>query len=197
MSPVLRETLERGRRDQIPVVDPATGRLLSMVVSAVRPQRAVEVGTAIGFSTLWIALALPQGARIDTIDPDRARTDLGRRFWIKAGVSDRVRVFNEPALRVLPRLNPGIEFAFVDAIKQEYAAYLEALLPKMGPGGVIMVDNLLWGGRIAASEHDPDTDALRQFNETFLHHQLLDATILPVGDGVGFAVVRREGSGPA
>lgn len=182
--------LERGRAEQIPIVQPAVGRFLSIVVRAIQPNRVVEVGTAIGFSTLWIALALPEGGRIDTIDPDRQRTDLARRFWIRAGVSDRIRVFNEPALRVLPRINPGVALAFIDAIKQEYAGYLETLLPKMTPRGVVVVDNLLWSGRIAAGVRDSDTDALRQFNETFLHHPRLEATILPVGDGVGFAVVR-------
>jgi len=192
MLPVLQEMLERGRADHIPIVDPAVGRLLSTVVRAIKPSRVVEVGTAIGFSTLWIALALPEGGRIDTIDPDRKRTDQARRFWVRAGVSDRVRVFNEPALRVLPRLNPGIGFAFIDAVKQEYESYLDAVLPKMTDGGVVMVDNLLWGGRIAAGDQDSDTDSLRQFNETFLHHPQLDATILPVGDGVGFGVVRAQ-----
>ncbi len=192
MLPVLQEMLQRGRADQIPIVDPAVGRLLSTVVRAIKPNRVVEVGTAIGFSTLWVALSLPEGGRIDTIDPDRKRTDQARRFWVRAGVSDRVRVFNEPALRVLPRLNPGVGFAFIDAVKQEYEAYLDGLLPKMTPGGVVMVDNLLWGGRIAAGVHDPDTDFLRRFNQTFLHHPNLDATILPVGDGVGFGVVRPD-----
>ena len=150
----------------------------------------LEIGTAIGFSTLWMASALPAGGRIDTIDPDHSRTDRARRYWLRAGVTDRVRVINEPALRVLPRLAPGIEFAFIDAIKTEYSAYLDALLPKMAPGGVIAVDNLTWSGRIAAGEHDENTDALRAFNEKFLHHEQLEATILPVGDGVGLGAVR-------
>jgi len=150
----------------------------------------VEIGTAIGFSTLWMANALPPDGRIDTIDPDRSRTDRARRYWIRAQVGDRIRVVNEPALRVLPRLAPGIDLAFIDAVKTEYSPYLEALLPRMRPGGIILADNLLWSGRIAAGDHDADTDALRAFNETFLHHARLDGTILPVGDGLGFAVIK-------
>jgi len=130
------------------------------------------------------------GGRIDTIDPDRSRTDRARRYWLRAGVTDRVRVINEPALRVLPRLAPGIEFAFIDAIKTEYLAYLDALLPKMAPGGMITVDNVLWSGRVAAGVHDEDTDALRAFNERFLRHEQLEATVVPVGDGLGIGVVR-------
>ncbi len=190
MGPVLMEMLEVGRTETIPILQPAAGRLLRVLVMALNPKRVLEIGTAIGFSTLWMASALSEGARIDTIDPDRGRTDRARRYWLRAGVTDKVRVINEPALRVLPRLAPGIEFAFIDAIKTEYAAYLEALLPKMAPGGVITVDNVLWSGRVAAGVDDADSSALRAFNEVFLHHEQLEATILPVGDGVGFGVVR-------
>lgn len=191
MGPVLEEMLKTGRAEGVPIVQAATGRLLRVLVAAMAPKRVLEIGTAIGFSTLWMAGALPSGGRIDTIDPDRSRTDRARKYWLRAGVTDRVRVVNEPALRVLPRLAPGIEFAFIDAIKTEYSAYLDALLPKMAPGGMITVDNVLWSGRIAAGEHDENTDALRAFNEKFLRHEQLDATIVPVGDGVGIGVLRR------
>ena len=187
---VLEEMLKTGRAEGVPIVSPASGRLLRVLVTAVAPKRVVEIGTAIGFSTLWMASALPAGGRIDTIDPDRSRTDRARRYWLRAGVTDRVRVINEPALRVLPRLAPGIDFAFIDAIKTEYLAYLEALLPKMAPRGMITVDNVLWSGRIAAGVHDEDTDALRAFNERFLRHEQLEASIVPVGDGLGIGVVR-------
>ena len=192
MGPVLEEMLKSGRAEGVPIVSPATGRLLRVLVAATAPKRVVEIGTAIGFSTLWMASALPTGGRIDTIDPDRSRTDRARKYWLRAGVTDRVRVVNEPALRVLPRLAAGIEFAFIDALKTEYSAYLEALLPKMAPGGMITVDNVLWSGRIAAGEHDENTDALRAFNEKFLGHEQLEATIVAVGDGVGIGVVRRR-----
>jgi predicted O-methyltransferase YrrM len=190
--PVLEEMLKTGRAEGVPIVSPASGRLLRVLVAATAPKRVVEIGTAIGFSTLWMASGLPAGGRIDTIDPDRSRTDRARRDWLRAGVTDRVRVINEPALRVLPRLAPGIDFAFIDALKTEYVAYLDALLPKMAPGGMITVDNVLWSGRIAAGVHDEDTDALRAFNEHFLRHDQLEATIVPVGDGLGIGVVRPQ-----
>src|SRR5438270_11853129 len=193
MGPVLEEMLKTGRSEGVPIVNPASGRLLRILVTAMAPKRVLEIGTAIGFSTLWMAGALPPGGRIDTIDPDRARTDRARKYWLRAGVTDRVRVINEPALRVLPRLAPGIEFAFIDALKPEYAAYLDALLPKMAPGGMITVDNVLWSGRIAAGEHDENTDALRAFNEKFLRHEQLEATVLRVGDGFGLCGVRPHG----
>jgi predicted O-methyltransferase YrrM len=190
MGPVLSEMLEVGRAEKIPILQASSGRFLRTLVTALKPKRVLEIGTAIGFSTLWMAASLPQGARIDTIDPDRARTDRARRYWLRAGVTDKIRVINEPALAVLPRFAPGVEFAFIDAIKTEYVAYLDALLPKMAPGGVITVDNVLWSGRIAGGDQDADSAALRAFNEHFLHHEQLEATIVPVGDGLGFAVVR-------
>jgi predicted O-methyltransferase YrrM len=190
MDTVLQEMLDAGRKEGIPIVSPATGRVLRVLVLALAPKRVVEIGTAIGFSTLWMASALPAGGRIDTIDPDRSRTDRARRYWLRAGVTDRIRVTNEPALRVLPRLAPGIEFAFIDALKPEYVLYLDALLPKMAPGGVITVDNVLWSGRIAAGDRDANTEALRAFNQRFLHEEQLEATIVPVGDGLGIGVVR-------
>lgn len=193
MGPVLAEMLEVGRAEKIPILSASSGRFLRTLITAVAPKRVLEIGTAIGFSTLWMATNLGEGSRIDTIDPDRIRTDRARRYWLRAGVTDKVRVINEPALRVLPRLTPGIEFAFIDAIKGEYKAYLDALLPKMAPGGVITVDNVLWSGRISAGDQDEETVALRAFNEYFLHHEQLEATVIPLGDGLGFGVVRPHG----
>ena len=189
MDPVLEEMLREGRAESIPVVQPAVGRLLRVLVTAHAPMRVVEVGTAIGFSTLWMAGGLPEGGVIETIDPDLSRTERARAYWRRAGVEQKIRVTNRPALQVLPEMAPGVEFAFIDALKPEYMAYLDALLPKMTPGGMIAVDNLLWSGRIAAGEHDPDTDALRAFNQRFLHEPQLVSTILPVGDGFGLGVI--------
>src|SRR2546421_5913236 len=129
LGPVLEEMLKAGRSEGVPIVNPAAGRLLRVLVTALAPKRVVEIGTAIGFSTLWMASALPAGGRIDTIDPDRARTDRARRYWLRAGVTDRVRVINEPALRGLPPLAPRGEFAFIDAVKPEYEADLVGLPP--------------------------------------------------------------------
>src|SRR2546429_5207017 len=104
--------LKTGRSEGVPIVQPAVGRLLRVLVTAVAPKRVLEIGTAIGFSTLWMASALPAGGRIDTIDPDRPRTDRARRYWLRAGVTDRARVINEPALRALPPLGPRVPFSF-------------------------------------------------------------------------------------
>src|ERR1700731_3152315 len=107
LGPVLEEMLKTGRAEGVPIVSPASGRLLRVLVAATAPKRILEIGTAIGFSTLWMASGLPAGGRIDTIDPDRSRTDRARRYWLRAGVTDRARVLNEPAPPALPGLAPG------------------------------------------------------------------------------------------
>ena len=191
LAPVFEDMLAEGRAEGIPIVDPLSGRLLQALVAALKPRRVVEVGTAIGFSTLWMATVLPEGGRIQTIDPDRKRTERARTFWLRAGVEERIEVINEPGLTALSRLEAGIDFAFIDALKTEYAGYLELLLPRMRPGGVIAADNLLWSGRVAAGVEDENTAALRAFNQRFVTDPQLYATIVPVGDGIGIGVVRR------
>jgi caffeoyl-CoA O-methyltransferase len=191
LDPVLADMLAQGRAEGIPIVDPLSGRLLQALVASRQPRLVVEVGTAIGFSTLWMATALPHDGRIQTIDPDRERTERARAFWRRAGVAERIEVINEPGLKALPRLGPGIDFAFIDALKTEYSSYLDLLLPRMRPRGVIAADNLLWSGRVAAGVEDENTSALRAFNQRFMIEPRLYATIVPVGDGIGIGVVRE------
>src|SRR2546428_9795328 len=98
LGPVLEEMLKTGRSEGVPIVNPAAGRLLRVLVTALAPKRVLEIGTAIGFSTLWMASELPAGGRIDTIDPDRTRTERPRRYWLRAGVTDRVLTINSTPL---------------------------------------------------------------------------------------------------
>ncbi|MBA2371152.1 MAG: O-methyltransferase [Chloroflexi bacterium] len=182
-----------GGRDDIPIVGTSVGRLLHMLVRASGARRVVEVGTAIGYSALWIATALPRDGQLITIDPDRERTDRARAFWDRAGVGDLIRVVNAPALDVLPTLEGPFDFAFIDALKHEYAGYLGHVVGRLRGGGTVAVDNLLWSGRTSGSAPDDgstDTRALKEFNATFVAHRELDAVILPVGDGVGIGVKR-------
>src|SRR4030088_2822014 len=106
LGPVLEEMLKTGRAEGVPIVSPASGRLLRVLVTALAPKRILDIGPAIGFSPRWRASALPAGGRIDTIDPDRSRTDRARRYWLRAGVTDRVREINELAFRGVPRRDP-------------------------------------------------------------------------------------------
>lgn len=190
---VLRMLDREGGRDDIPIVGTAVGRLLAVLVRATGARRVVEIGTAIGYSALWMASALPADGELVTIDPDRERTDRARRFWELARVGERIRVVNAPALEALPTLIAPFDLAFIDALKHEYQAYLEQVLWLLRPGGTVVVDNLLWSGRASGSSPDDgtsDTRAIKEFNAAFVRDRRFEATILPVGDGLGIAVKR-------
>lgn len=190
---VLRLLDREGGRDDIPIVGTAVGRLLAVLVRATGARRIVEVGTAIGYSALWMASALPADGELVTIDPDKQRTDRARRFWELARVGDRIRVVNAPALEALPKLIGPFDFAFIDALKHEYQAYLEQVVWLLRPGGTVAVDNLLWSGRASGTSPDDgtnETKAIKEFNAAFVRDTRFDATILPVGDGLGIGVKR-------
>ncbi len=172
----------------IPIVDRDSGRVL--IALAAGRRRIVEVGTAYGYSTLGLALGQPQDGTIVTIDPDRERTDLARGWWRDAGIADeRITVVTAPALDAFAAAEPALagpfDLAFIDALKPEYSGYLEALIPRLTPGALVVADNVLWSGRVAdPAETDPQTTALRAFDAAVLADPRFHATILPVGDGL-------------
>jgi caffeoyl-CoA O-methyltransferase len=181
--------------ERIPILDREAGRVLQVLAGDRR--RIVEVGTAVGYSTLWMALGQGPDGRIVTIDPDQSRTDRARAFWRQAGVADeRIAVVNRPALEAIvsdPALQETFELAFIDALKEEYRAYVEALLPRLAPRALIVADNVLWSGRTSGAREagdDESTTALRAFNAWLLGDSRFDATILPVGDGLLVARLR-------
>jgi len=163
-------------------------------------RRVVEVGTAIGYSTLWMALALaePRDGTIVTIDPDRERTDRARAFWRRAGVPDeRVSVVNAPALDAFaagtPELAGPFDLAFIDALKDEYSDYVRELRPRLAPGALVVADNVLWSGRTSGSRPARDgdgTEALREFCREMSSDPAYETTILPIGDGLLIAALR-------
>ncbi len=183
--------------DGIPILDRASGRVLAALSAGRR--RIVEVGTAYGYSTLWMALAQPAGGTIVTIDPDRGRTDKARGWWREAGVPvERITVVNARALAAFeaddPALRGPFDLAFIDALKPEYQAYLEAIVPRLAPGALVVADNVLWSGRVSGERKaDPDDEgatALRAFNQSVLRDRRFAASILPVGDGLLVAGLR-------
>jgi caffeoyl-CoA O-methyltransferase len=186
---LLLECEQQAAYDRIPIVDRTVGRMLSVLVHCMQANRVLEIGTAYGYATLWMALALPPAGRIWTIDPDAERTQVAASFLERAGKIDVVEIVNQPALEVLPTFwGRNLDIVFIDGLKTEYEAYLDLCLPMLKRSGLIVVDNLLWGGEAAdePSAHDSaDLKALRAFSKTFLSHPQLDATIVPIGDGLG------------
>jgi predicted O-methyltransferase YrrM len=187
--PLTLELEKLGLANGIPIVDRATARLLSTLVHCMQANRILEIGTAYGYSTLWMALAMPPAGKIWTIDPDRARTSIAAQFFERAGVAKKIDITNQPALEVLETFSHrNLDIVFLDANKEQYPEYLELCVPMLKRSGLMIVDNLLWSGRASARPKAGDEEttlAIRRFNELFLNHPLLDATIVPVGDGVG------------
>ncbi len=182
----------------IPILDREAGRVLSVLAAG--RNRLVEVGTAYGYSTLCMALGAAPDATIATIDPDRGRTDLARGWWRQAGIADeRIVVVNRPALEAFelgpdePALVGPFDFVFIDALKHEYEAYLEALMPRLLPGALVAADNVLWSGEVSGDKParaDGSTEQIRAFDAAVLQDRRFSATILPVGDGLLIASYR-------
>ena len=193
--PALLAIEEAAIPDSVPILDRAGGRVLAAL--AANRRRIVEVGTAFGYSTLWMALAQPAGGTIVTIDPDRSRTDQARGWWRQAGIADeQIEVVNRPALEAFaaaaePALAGPFDLLFIDALKHEYQAYLDELRPRLALGALIVADNVLWSGAVSdpASTRSGAAE-LRAFNAAVLADPGLVATILPVGDGLLVATVR-------
>jgi caffeoyl-CoA O-methyltransferase len=177
----------------VPIVDRATGRTLAALAAGRR--RIVEIGTAYGYSTLWLAMGQPMDATIVTIDPDRERTDLARGWWRQADIPDgRITQVTARALEAFvaddPALRGPFDLAFIDALKHEYTAYLDQLIDggRLADGALVLADNVLWSGRTSgARPSDPDdraTAALRAFCERVHADPRFSTTILPLGDGL-------------
>ena len=192
--PLLLALEQHGRKDGVSIVSRETGRLLSTIVHAMQASRILEIGTAYGYSTLWMALAQPRLGKIWTVEPDTHRTDVALSYFRQAGEDDYIEIFNTPALELLENFpHRNLDIVFIDANKDEYRAYLDLVIPMLKLSGLVVVDDCLLGGRVAseaASDEDAELRAMREFNDYFLAHGQLDATILPLGNGTGIGARR-------
>jgi predicted O-methyltransferase YrrM len=181
-------------RDGVPIVAWETGRLLATLCHALDPM-VLEVGTAIGYSTLHMAEQLQRG-RIVTLELDPERADQARGFFERAGLSDRIEVVEGDARQTIQQLEGHFDLLFVDAAKTEYRSYIELAEPKLSERALLVIDNLLMYGEVALPE-DADTfwraealEAARQLNAELLSSDRWLGSVLPVGDGVGLAARR-------
>jgi len=196
--PVIVEMEGVAEPEGIPILSRDSGRILAVL--AANRRRVIEVGTAIGYSTLWMALALPRGGTIVTIDPDRSRTDRARALWRKAGVPDAtITVVNEPALEAFAGASDALagpfDLVFIDALKEEYQRYLDALRPRLEPGAFVVADNVLWSGRTSGGRPSSDGDGtveLRDFCARLSADPAFETAILPIGDGLLVATLRMD-----
>ena len=174
-------------------IGPEQGSFLTLLVGLIGATNAIEIGTFTGYSALAVAAALPQDGKLVCCDVSQEWTDIARRYWHEAGVGARIDLHLAPAGDTLSGLltNGGAgqyDFAFIDADKTGYDGYYEACLKLLRVGGLIVLDNMLWSGRVAdASQHDADTDAIRALNTKIHADPRVDATLLTIGDGVMLA----------
>jgi predicted O-methyltransferase YrrM len=173
------------------------GQFMALLVKLIGARRCIEVGTYTGYSSLVVALALPGDAKIVTCDIDPQTTAIARQFWREAGVEARIELVLQPALKTLTELLAtggagSFDFAFIDADKPGYLAYYEKILELIRTGGLIAVDNTLWSGDVAdPTVTDPNTAALRAFNDHVHRDERVDLSLLPIGDGLTLA--RKRG----
>ena len=185
----LREETERLPQAAMQIA-PDQGTFLTLLVAALGARRAIEVGTFTGLSSISIARGLPTDGRLLCCDVSEEWTAIARRYWKRAGLEGRIELRLGPAadtLRALPR-EPRMDFAFIDADKVGYITYYEEILPRLRPGGVIAVDNVLWSGDVVDdAKQDADTVALRAFNEHVTADARVRSVILPLADGLTLA----------
>lgn len=186
--PLLAEMEDHGDRDGIPIVVPGTGALLEVMALAKGARRALEVGTAIGVSTLHILRGMAPDGTIVSFEIDPARREVARGYLERAGVLDRADLRLQDAREGLATLEGPFDFAFIDGVKSEYGAYFDRLLPLLGSGAVLVVDNVLMGGSVAEDAGSERAERARAFNDRLLGHPDLTGTVTPVGDGVLVAV---------
>ena len=164
------------------------GELLTMLVRMTGARQAVEVGTFTGYSSICIARGLPDDGHLLCCDVSEEWTAIARRYWERAGVADRIELRIAAAVETLRSLpaEPSLDFAFIDADKTGYPAYVEEILPRLRPGGLMVLDNMLRDGRVLAPENDDDR-AIHELNQALVDDDRIDVVLLPVRDGVSLA----------
>lgn len=192
--PVLERIRAEGVAHGVPVVDPLTGSLLHGLTRALGATKVLEVGTAIGYSTMWMATAMPASGLLVSLERDHARATTARAYLAEAGLDDRVNILIGDAQRYLHKLGGPFDLIFQDGDKTQYAPMLDALTGLLRPGGLLVTDNVLWSGEVvpgftAAPENDAtDTAAIVEYNERLAADPRFTTTWLPVGDGVAVAI---------
>jgi predicted O-methyltransferase YrrM len=189
---VMRDLAEETHRDLAPQsgmqITHDEGELLTMLVRLTGARQAVEVGTFTGYSSTCIARGLPDDGHLLCCDVSEEYTAVARRYWERAGVSDKIELRIAPAVETLRSLpdEPYLDFAFIDADKTGYPSYVEEVLPRLRPGGLMVLDNMLRDGRVLDPEDDNDR-AIHALNESLVADGRVDVVLLPVRDGVSLA----------
>ena len=172
------------------IAGPTLGALLRHIILMLRPQRVLEIGTFSGYSTLWMAAALPDGGRIDTIEVNDEMEDLIREGFDRAGVAERIRLVIGDALDILPTLTETYDLVYIDANKRDYVAYYQSVIDLVRPGGWILADNVLWDGQVVDGDpRSQQTRSIMAFNDLVAGDSRVENFILPLRDGLN--IIRK------
>jgi caffeoyl-CoA O-methyltransferase len=178
------ETREKSEAPQM-MVGLLEGQFLQTIVRSTRAQRILELGTFTGYSSISMALALPADGRVISCDVNEETTAIARRYAEEAGVADRIDYRLGPALDTIAQLDGDFDLVFIDADKPNYLNYYEATVPKLAAGGLMILDNTLWSGRVAdPNEDDENTRAIREVNDRVLEDPRVNNVLLTVRDGM-------------
>lgn len=186
------EMEEYAHEHHVPILDWHAIEFIEKLIIINKPERVLEIGTAIAYSTIRIARCLPKSSVIYSIEKSNDNIKLALKYIEKSGESKKIKLIQGDALNILPQLNKKFDFIFLDADKEDYKRLFDYSMLHLKKGGIIVVDNLLWHGYTASStvpdKYKTSTRHIRDFNKIFILQQNLDSMILPIGDGLGFGI---------
>jgi caffeoyl-CoA O-methyltransferase len=192
---LLAEMEEYAAEHRVPIADREVALFLEITARAMKARRVLEIGMAIGYAVIHLAQGMDDDGLVVTIEPSEEMISRAEDFIGRAGLTNRVRIERGFALDVIPKLKETFDLVYLDAMKEEYSGYLDLSLPLLREGGVVIADNVLWGGQVAGEIRSEDqtasTEALREFNRRFVNHPQLRAEILSFGDGIAYGVKVR------
>jgi predicted O-methyltransferase YrrM len=194
VAPQLRVMENYARHNKIPIIDWYSGELLEFVMALKNPRRVLELGTAIGYSAIRIIKQLSEEATVTTIEKSPGNIEKAKEYFEQSGYAKRIHLLAGEAKDLLPALSGQFDAVFLDADKRDYTKLFELSIPLIAPGGLIIIDNLLWHGFVAESDENipesylSSTRLVREFNKMFFSHPSFKTLILPIGDGIGLGI---------
>ena len=194
--PVLRAIEKEGNDNDLPLVDAEVGSLLRVLATAIGAKRILEIGTAIGYSGIWLAGALPPDGMLVTMERDQKRARTARDNFARSGLTEKVSVMVGDAQRMLAKVSGPFDLIFQDGDKPQYLTQLDRLVELLRPGGLLITDNVLWDGEVVPGFKNPprrnatDTRAIAEYNERINQHPQLTTAIVPLRDGVAISLKR-------
>ncbi|MFZ2323132.1 MAG: O-methyltransferase [Ignavibacteriaceae bacterium] len=189
---LLKEIEEYASENNVPILDWHAAEFMEKLIKIHKPDKVLEIGTAIGYTTIRIAECLGKSATIQTIEKSKDNILIAEENFEKSGLNKKIKLIEGNALNILPQIGKKFDFIFLDADKEDYKRLFDYSMLLLKKGGLIVIDNLLWHGHVASTKvpakYSRSTKHIRDFNKLFILQQNLDSMIIPIGDGLGLGV---------